>query len=136
MLHGAVGRGCVGVDHKRQSRDSRCARWSHRQAPHGKVAPPHEPDRAIECDETVLQEDRYGLRRRHAEMSGAAGSPSMGSEREPPGGIMGNTLASCSIMNSTREGPGSAMAARTTSSSWSADSTFQPAIPYACARRT
>ena len=37
---------------------------------------------------------------------GAAGSPSIGSDSEAPGGIIGNTFASCSIRNSTSAGPG------------------------------
>src|SRR6185503_8802112 len=92
----------------------------------------HSPD---EGRQSVFQQHRNRVGPAHTGTSGG-GLPSIGSDNEPPGGIIGNTLASCSMVNSINAGPGSAVAARTESSSCSRDSTRQPAMPYASASRT
>ena len=112
LLHGPLGRALVGVHHDGQPRDPRGGRGADGQAAHGEIAPPDETDGTVESDQPVLQQDRDRLGLAHAETSGVA-SPSIGSDSDPPGGIIGNTLASCSITNSTRAGPGSATAAAT-----------------------
>src|SRR5207245_1633847 len=85
------------------------------------IAPTQHAERAVQRHQCVVQQygDRVGRRGGHAGQAppAAAGSASIGSESEPPGGIIGNTLASCSIMNSTSAGPGSAFARPTASAS-------------------
>src|SRR4029453_9870780 len=84
---------------------------AHGDAPHGQVPPPDEADGAVEGDETVLEQDRHGaLHHGHA----VTASDSIGSLSDAPGGIIGNTLASCSMRNSTSAGPPCARAARGT----------------------
>ena len=140
VLHGAIGRGFVGLDHDRQPRDARGDRGAHGNAPHGQVAPAEEPDGAGERNETVLEQDRHGALARHAGTSRGTGgafgsSDSIGSLSEAPGGIIGNTFASCSITNSISAGPSWASAAPSAASTCSPRSTRQPGIPYASASR-
>ena len=122
-----VGGGGVGVQHDGQPRASRRAGRPHRDAPHGKVATPEHAGDAGQRGELLVEQHRERLRLAHAPTG--AGSPSIGSESDAPGGIIGKTFASCSIMNSTRVGPSVRSAASSTSSVWHASSTRQPWIP-------
>ena len=63
-------------------------------------------------------------------------SDSIGSLSDAPGGIIGNTFASCSMRNSTSAGPVvGAARARSTPSTCSPRSTRHAGMPYASARR-
>src|SRR6185312_3543934 len=108
-----------------ESRDARRDRGTHGDAPHGQVPPPDESDGTVESDDAILEQDGDGPHRRHT----VTASDSIGSLSDAPGGIMGNTLASCSIRNSTSAGPSCASAARTTPSTCSARATRNPGMP-------
>ena len=102
MLDRAVGRRFVGLNHDRDSRDAGGHRGAHGDAPDGQVSPPDQSDGTVEGDETVLEQHRHGARVvDHA----VTASDSIGSLSDAPGGIIGNTLASCSMRNSTSAGP-------------------------------
>src|SRR4029077_5181653 len=130
LLCRPVRRGLVRLHHDRQPRESRRGTRPHRDALDGKVAPPEHSEGAVQGDQLVLQQHRERVAAAHAGTSGA-GSPSIGSESDAPGGIIGKTFASCSMTNSTSAGPGTSIAARTASAVPSASATRQPGTPYA-----
>src|SRR3989454_10971283 len=78
------------------------------------------PDGTVQCQQLAVEQQRERLRHGGAvaaqSPAAAAGSASIGSESVAPGGIIGNTFASCSITNSTSAGPGSALARASTGS--------------------
>src|SRR3989454_5574998 len=139
LFHHAIGTGVVGLHHDGQPRGSGNVRRAHRDARDGKVAAPHDADGSVEREHVVVEQhgQRMGrLRHRAGQVAAAAGAVSIGSDSEPPGGIIGNTFASCSITSSTSAGPRTAFASVNTSSSSRARSTRQPGMPYAAASFT
>ena len=129
MLHGPVGRRCVRVNHDREPRESRRGSRPYSQTVHREVAPPDEPDRAVQRDPTIFQQHRHGARDRHVGTSGSAGSPSIGSDREPPGGIMGYTFSKDDTRTLSRYGPGSRTAVSSAEASSCGFSTVRPLKP-------
>src|SRR5207249_1374338 len=118
LFHHAIRTGVVGLHHHSQPRGSGNVRRAHRDARDGNVAAPHDADGPVEREHVVVQQhgQRMGrLRHRAAQVAAAAGAVSIGSDSEPPGGIIGNTFASCSITSSTNAGPRSAFASASTS---------------------
>src|SRR5260370_18498772 len=95
-----LGGGVVGVDLTRQAPDTRLTLRIHGESTDRRVAPPQHAARAAQGEQVAAQEYRH---RASAVHTGAA---SNGSESEPPGTIIGKTLASCSMPSSTSAGPG------------------------------
>src|SRR5437762_9690669 len=93
-------RGVVGVDLTRQSPDARLTMGIHGESPDGRVAPPQHATGAAQRQQVAVHEYR------HRASTGHTGAASNGSESEPPGTIIGKTLASCSMTSSTSVGPG------------------------------
>src|SRR5437660_9601444 len=93
-------RGTVGVDLTRQAPDARLTMGIHGESTDGRVAPPQHAARAAQRQQVAVHEYRDRAR------AGHTGAASNGSESEPPGTIIGKTLASCSMTSSTSVGPG------------------------------
>src|SRR6266480_5965266 len=129
VLRGAV----VGVDLARQSPHTRRSLRIDREVANRHVAPPQDAARTAQRQQVAGQQDGdCTAAGAHVE----AGAASSGSESEPPGTIIGNTLASCSITSSTSVGPGVSFAWRNASVTSLAFFTRQPGMPYASASLT
>src|SRR6266576_1845206 len=97
------------------------------------VAPPQDAAHTAQRQQVAGQQDGdCAAAGAHVE----AGAASSGSESEPPGTIIGNTLASCSLTSSTSVGPGVSFAWRNASLTSLASFTRQPGMPYASASLT
>ena len=98
------------LDHRKEPRASLGDMGSEGHAPYGKVAAAEKPDGRVQGHQLVVQDHGDAVEVAHAE-AGSAGAVSITSESDAPGGIIGYTLASCSITNSMSAGPGSRSAA-------------------------
>src|SRR6266550_2785696 len=134
VLRGAV----VGIDLARQPPHApppapRRSWRIDREVANRHVAPPQDAARTAQRQQVAGQQDGdCAAAGAHVE----AGAASSGSESEPPGTIIGNTLASCSITSSTSAGPGVSFACRSASVTSPACFTRQPGLPYASASFT
>src|SRR6266576_5709565 len=133
VLRGAV----VGIDLARQPPHAPPfpgGSWRiDREVANRHVAPPQDAARTAQRQQVAGQQDGdCTAAGAHVE----AGAASSGSESEPPGTIIGNTLASCSITSSTSVGPGVSFAWRNASVTSLAFFTRQPGMPYASASLT
>src|SRR5439155_98458 len=75
----------------------------------GQIAPPEQAARPAQREQVAAHHHRQRTGNGHT------GAASSGSDSEPPGTIIGKTLASCSITSSTSAGPGVEFACRNAS---------------------
>src|SRR5882762_3246203 len=113
----------VRVDLARQPPDTGRAIRLDRKPADRQVATPQRAARAAEGQEVARHQHDHLARTFHT------GAASSGSDKEPPGTIIGKTLASCSITSSTSAGPGAAFACRSASVTSLACLTRHPGMP-------
>src|SRR6266550_384457 len=128
--HQVLRRSVVYVNLTRHPPDARRTVRIDRKAADRQVPAPEHTARAREREE--LAAHQHG----HTACRGHTGAASSGSDSDPPGTIIGKTLASCSITSSTSAGPRASLAWRSTSLTSAACLTRHPGIPYAAASFT
>src|SRR6266566_2096192 len=119
----ALDRRVVGLDLTRQPPNTGRAVRVDGEPANRQVATPQRAARTAEREEIAGHQ--------HAHRAGFfhTGAASSGSDSEPPGTIIGKTLASCSITSSTKAGPGAAFACRSASVTSLACLTRHPGMP-------
>src|SRR5206468_10292155 len=128
--HQVLRRRIICIDLTRHPPDARRTIRIDRETADRQVPTPEHAARAREREELAAHQHGYAAYRGHT------GAASSGSDSDPPGTIMGKTLASCSITSSTSAGPRASFASRSTSRTSAACLTRHPGIPYAAASFT
>src|ERR1041384_5619886 len=119
----ALDRDVVRVDLARHPPDTGRAIRLDRKGADRQVASPQRTARAAEGQKVAGHQHDHPARGFHT------GAASSGSDREPPGTIIGKTLASSSITSPTSAGPGAPFACRSASVTSLAFLTRQPRMP-------